>query len=82
MKRLQRSEGEVVATAGEILGEDDEKVFQRDSTTDDTRTRTAVAWLEESELLEREENRVNVFSVLPASALVRGGACQAPKSPY
>ncbi len=61
MKRHQRAEGEVVATAGEILGEDEDKDFRRDSATDDTRTRTAVAWLEEAELLERRENRVSVF---------------------
>ena len=51
----------MVATAGEILGEDEEKVFVRDSATDDTRVRTAIAWLEEAELLSREENVVNVF---------------------
>ena len=61
LDRKRRLEGNVVATSGEILGEDDEKVFQRDSATDDTRTRTAVAWLEEAELLNREENRVQVF---------------------
>ncbi len=61
IKRHQRAEGEVVATAGEILGEDEDKDFRRDSATDDTRTRTAVAWLEEAELLERRENRVSVF---------------------
>ena len=53
--------GEVVATPGEILTEDEADDFQRDSTTDDTRVRTAVAWLEEAELLSREENRVMVF---------------------
>ena len=61
LDRKKRLEGEVVATSGEILGEDDEKAFQRDSATDDTRTRTAVAWLEESQLLNREENRVQIF---------------------
>ena len=35
--------------------------FSEDSATDDTRTRTAVAWLEESQLLNREENRVQIF---------------------
>ena len=68
LDRKGRLEGQVVATAGEILGEDDEKVFRRDSATDDTRTRTAVAWLEEAELLNREENRVQVF---PSSLRVR-----------
>ena len=53
--------GEVVATPGEILSEDEERAFERDSVTDDTRVRTAVAWLEEAVLLTREQNRVQVF---------------------
>lgn len=53
--------GEVVATPGEILTEDEADDFTRDSATEDTRVRTAVAWLEEAELLTREENRVSVF---------------------
>ena len=61
LDRKKRFNGEVVATTGEILGEDEDKAFQRDSATDDTRVRTAVAWLEESELLTREENSVQVF---------------------
>ena len=61
LDRKKRLNGEVVATAGEILREDDEDAFERDSTTDDTRVRTAVSWLEEAVLLTREENRVQVF---------------------
>ena len=61
LDRRKRLNGEVVATAGEILREDDEGAFERDSATDDTRVRTAVAWLEEAELLTREANRVQVF---------------------
>ena len=61
LDRKKRLSGEVVATAGEILGEDEEKVFERDSATDDTRVRTAVSWLEEAVLLTREENQVQVF---------------------
>ena len=61
LDRKKRLGGEVVATAGEILGEDDERVFERDSATDDTRVRTAIAWLEEAVLLTREENRVQIF---------------------
>ena len=53
--------GVVVATAGEIMAEDDESEFERDSATDDTRVRTAVAWLEEARLLQRNENVVQVF---------------------
>ena len=59
-ERHQRP-GEVIATSGEILTEDEADDFTRDSATDDTRVRTAVAWLEEAELLTREENRVSVF---------------------
>ena len=47
LDRRKRTEGEVVATSGEILGEDEDNAFERDSATDDTRLRTAVAWLEE-----------------------------------
>ena len=67
LDRKKRFDGNVVATAGEILGEDEDKVFERDSATDDTRVRTAVAYLEESQLLAREENVVHVF---PSSLLV------------
>ena len=53
--------GEVVATAGEILAEEEDGAFERDSATDDTRVRTAMSWLEEAALLSREENRVQIF---------------------
>ncbi len=59
--RKHRLHGEVVATPGEILVEDDDSAFERDSATDDTRVKTAVAWLEEATLLKREENRVQMF---------------------
>ncbi|MEP1574689.1 RecQ family ATP-dependent DNA helicase [Roseibium album] len=62
-----RKTGEVVATPGEIVKEEKEQDFECDSATDDTRVKTAVAWLEEAKLLLREENRVQVF---PASLLV------------
>ncbi|WP_375186104.1 RecQ family ATP-dependent DNA helicase [Pseudooceanicola sp.] len=74
LKALRRLEtrtgrdGEIVATPGEIVHEEKDRDFQRDSNTDDTRVKTAVAWLEEAHLLNREENRVQVF---PASLLVR-----------
>ncbi len=61
LDRRKRFGGEVVATAGEILGEDDEQVFERDDATEDSRVRTSVAWLEEAVLLTREANRVQVF---------------------
>ncbi len=61
LDRKGRLGGEVVATPGEVLVEDDEDAFERDSTTDDTRVKTAVAWLEDATLLSREENRTQVF---------------------
>ncbi len=64
LKRLDRRKrlgGEVIATPGEILAEETDGAFERDSATDDTRVRTAIAWLEEATLLTREENRVQVF---------------------
>ena len=60
--RRKRLGGEVIATSGEILVDDAVGAdWERDSATDDTRVRTAVSWLEDAELLTREENRVNVF---------------------
>ena len=56
-----RLDGKVEATSGEILLQDEDRQFERDSATDDTRVKTAVAWLEDAELLAREENRVQVF---------------------
>ena len=63
-----RNGGRVVATTGEIVREEKEHEFLRDSATDDTRVKTAVSWLEEATLVSREENRVQVF---PSSLLVR-----------
>ncbi len=60
--------GKVVATSGEIVREEKDQEFERDSATDDTRVRTAVSWLEEAALLTREENRVQVF---PSSLTIR-----------
>ncbi|MDE0159793.1 MAG: RecQ family ATP-dependent DNA helicase [Candidatus Dadabacteria bacterium] len=61
LDRKKRLGGEVIATAGEILIEDEDNEFIRDSATDDTRVRTAISWLEEAVLLSREENLINVF---------------------
>ncbi|WP_170376892.1 RecQ family ATP-dependent DNA helicase [Ruegeria atlantica] len=63
-----RDEGKIVATPGEIVREEKDHEFVRDSATDDTRVKTAIAWLEEASLLRREENNVQVF---PASLRVR-----------
>ena len=61
LDRKKHAGGEVIATAGEILTEDVDSAFQRDEATDDTRVRTAISWLEEAKLLERDENQVQVF---------------------
>lgn len=61
LDKKKRLGGEVVATAGEILAEEEDAAFQRDQATDDTRVRTAISWLEEAVLLSREENVVQVF---------------------
>ncbi len=53
--------GEVVATVGEILRADEDDDFERDSSTDNTRVRSAVGWLEETNLLDRVQNKVQVF---------------------
>ena len=71
LRRLNARTGkseEVVATPGEILREEKDQEFVKDSATDDTRIKTAVSWLEEATLLTREENRVQVF---PSSLRVR-----------
>jgi len=54
-------QGEVIATTGEIVHAEQDREFERDSATDDTRIKIAVSWLEEATLLTREENRVQVF---------------------
>ena len=62
-----RQAQEVVATPGEILLGDEDHTFNRDANTDDTRVKTAIAWLEDAHLLTRNENQAEVF---PSSLLV------------
>ena len=50
----------LVATAGEILEDDEEGEFNSADNTQN-RSNTAVAWLEETGILARHENEVNVF---------------------
>ena len=61
LDRKKRMNREVIATSGEILHEDEDGAFEKDPITNDTRVRTAVSWLENAELLTREENRIRVF---------------------
>jgi len=64
-QRRRRHQGDtddsIVATTGEILLEDDDGEFARDSATDDDRVRTALAWLEEFKLARRDENLTSVY---------------------
>ena len=69
----------MVATPGEILREDEDLDWERDSATDDTRVKTAESWLEDAVLLTREENFVQIFpsslrekSLQEAQAKLRG----------
>ena len=64
-----QTEDAVVATSGEILVEDRDGDFARDSVTDDDRVRTSIAWLEEAKLAQRDENYTSIF---PSSLRVRG----------
>lgn len=68
LDRRRRTDGTVVATAGEILLGDEDQDFERDHLTEDTRVGTAVLWLEESQLLQRDENVTNIF---PSSLRVK-----------
>ena len=61
LDRRKQLHNEVVATVGDILREDENSAFERNAVTDDTRVKTAVAWLEESHLLSRDENRTEIF---------------------
>lgn len=68
LQRKKERDQALVATAGEILDEDEDRKFKRDGATDDTRVRTAIAWLEEAGLVRREENSVQMF---PSSLRVK-----------
>ena len=68
LDRRKRTNGEVIATTGEILLQDEDHEFLRDTATDDTRVRTAISWLEDATMLSRHENEVNIF---PASLQVQ-----------
>ena len=64
-RRPSDKEGNVVLTVGELLATEDlELDFDPVDRGRDTRVKTAVAWLENAALLERNENRTQVF---PAS---------------
>ena len=68
LDRKKKTKGEVIATSGEILLQDEEHEFLRDTATDDNRVRTAISWLEDATILSRHENEVSIF---PASLQVQ-----------
>ena len=68
LERYAKKHRRVVATTGEIVKEELDQTFVRDSSTDDTRVKTAIAWLENAQLLRREENRIQIY---PSSLKVR-----------
>lgn len=54
--------GEIVATGGEILRDTEEYMsFDSDDRQADTKVKTALAWLERADLLERKENQTRIF---------------------
>lgn len=61
LQRKKERDQALVVTSGEILDENEDGKFKRDGATDDTRVRTAIAWLEEAGLVRREENAVQIF---------------------
>ena len=68
-RRKADAEGNVVITVGELLASEGLEVdFDLASRDKDTRVKTALAWLENADLLERNENRSQVF---PASLRFR-----------
>ena len=72
LRRMKRKVGplaNVETTAGELIREDQERDFQRDDTGPDNRNRagdgrlkTAVAWLEEAELVTRTHNASQIYA--------------------
>jgi ATP-dependent DNA helicase RecQ len=70
LRRARRGKDDtVVLTSGELLRDDDLRVgFDAEDRQADTRVRVAVAWLERSGLVERDENRTHVFQGRPAVA--------------
>lgn len=54
--------GEVILTSGELLRDDQvETEFDAEDLQADTKVKTAVAWLERANLIERNENHTRVF---------------------
>ena len=63
LKRLARKknkDSEIIATAGEILSQDTEGQFERDTATDDTKVRTALLAGGSSTCFSRRKSRANL----------------------
>jgi ATP-dependent DNA helicase RecQ len=66
LRRARHKDNVVIITSGELLGDEQvETTFEADDQMADTKVKTAVAWLERSGFLERNENRTNVFQGRP-----------------
>ena len=67
LRRAKRNEQqEVVITSGDILRDDDAQIsFGGQERSSDTKVKTAVAWLERSDFVQRNENRTRVFQGKP-----------------
>lgn len=63
----KKDDGEIVITSGELLrSQFVDASFHSDDREAQTKVFTAIAWLERAGLLERNENRTNVFQGSPA----------------
>lgn len=58
---------QVIAIAGEIVKEDTNADSRNDSSDVDNKVKTAIYWLEEAELLVRDENKISVY---PSSLMI------------
>ncbi len=61
--RRARREGaeDVMLTAGEILRDEEAQAFEEGDSMAETKVKTAIAWLERANFLERNENHTRVF---------------------
>ncbi len=90
LRRMARSwrdvdgNAEFEATPGEILSADESSEKSSDRDRNNTRVRTALAWLEEAQLAFREENNYQVFpsSLRITSAAEAAGKLQSVEMPY
>jgi len=67
LRRAKRNEQqEVVITSGDILRDEDIRIsFEAQDRSSDTKVKTAVAWLERGDFVQRNENRTRVFQGRP-----------------